>query len=118
MPGLNIEKYVNVKGISATIAALTVIVGSTLGVHAYFAKDREFKEYIKATDIRFAEVNDRLLIHQAEQSRSYVQEKIWKTQDRIEEKPSDVEAKKQLRELEAEKQNLDTRIQDLKKNVK
>lgn len=115
MPKLTIAKYFNFKGTVATIVGLTLIVGSVLGVHAYFAKDQEFKAYVKVIDTRIAELNNNLLIHQAEQSKSYVQEKIWKVSDRVEQKPSDTDAKQQLRELEDEKQKLDIRLQDLKK---
>lgn len=115
MPKPGIIGYFNFKGIVATVVGLTLIVGSVLGVHAYFAKDKEFREYVKVIDIRLAEVNNNLLMYQTEQSKSYVQEKIWKVQDRVEQKPSDTDAKQQLRELENEKQQLDIRLQDLKK---
>mgnify|MGYP001304073926 CR=1 FL=1 len=118
MPKFNLSKFFDFKGIIAAIAGLSMLVGSVLGVHAYFAKEREFKAYIVDTDRRLAEADTKLLIHQAEQSKSYVQEKVWKLRDRVEQKPSDIEAKQQLRELEDEKAKLDTRINDLKAGKK
>jgi len=110
----NLNKYFDFKGIIAMVVGLSVLIGSVLGVNAYFAKDREFKAYVVSVDRRFAESDTRLLIYQAEQSKSYVQEKIWKVQDRVEQKPGDIESKHKLRELQNEKEELDIRIQDLK----
>lgn len=109
------RKYFNFQGAAAIVVTLSALVGSVLGVNAYFAKEREFKSYVVSVDQRLAEADVKLLVHQAEQSRSYVQEKIWKVQDRVEQKPSDTVAKQQLRDLQKEKEELDTRIQDLKK---
>jgi cell division protein FtsB len=117
----NWGKYFNIQGVVALITTLTLLVGSVIGVQAYFAKEREFKAYVEATDKKFVEADKRiaegdtnLLVHQAEQSKSYVQEKLWKVQDRIEQKPTDTAAKQQLRELQKENYELETRIQDLK----
>ena len=118
MLNFDLSKYFNFQGAIALIAALGLMVGSVLGVHAYFAKEREFKAYVASTEQRLAEADIKLLIHQAEQSKSYVQEKIWKVQDRIEQKPKDAVAKQQLRELEDEKVKLDIRVQDLKSGKK
>jgi hypothetical protein len=109
----------------AVVVTLSALVGSVLSVNAYFVKDREFRAYVVATDKKFiivdkriAEGDTNLLIYQAEQSKSNVQEKLWKVQDRVEQKPSDTAAKQQLRELQKEKDELDIRIQDLKKGSK
>ena len=114
-PKFDLRRYFDFRGIVATIAGISMLVGSVLGVNAYFAKEREFKSYVVSVDQRLAEADTNLLVHQAEQSRSYVQEKIWKVQDRVEQKPGDTAAKQQLRELQKEKDDLDSRIQDLKK---
>jgi len=119
------RKYFNFQGAVAVVVTLSALVGSVLSVNAYFVKDREFKVYVEAIDKKFSVIDKRiaqgdtnLLIHQTEQSQSYVQEKIWKVQDRVEQKPSDTAAKQQLRELETEKQKLDMRIMDLKEGKK
>lgn len=119
------RKYINVQGVVALITTFTLLTGSVIGVQAYFAKDREFKAYVEATDKKFGVVDKRiveggtnLLIYQAEQSKSNVQEKLWKVQDRVEQKPSDTDAKQQLRELQKEKDELEIRVQDLKKGKK
>lgn len=115
MTKFDFSKYFNFQGAIALVASLALLVGSVLGVNAYFAKERAFQAYVDTTDKRFAEADTKLLIYQAEQSKSYVQEKMWKVQDRVDQKPSDSAARQRLRELEAEKQRLDVRIQDLKK---
>jgi len=115
MTQFNFGKYFNFQGAIALVASLALLVGSVLGVNAYFAKERAFQSYVDVTDKRFVEANTKLLIYQAEQSKSYVQEKMWKVQDRVEQRPSDSVARQRLRELEAEKDRLDIRINDLKK---
>lgn len=114
MPKFDIRKYIDFKSVVALISGLTVLIGSTLGVHAYFAKEKEFVSFKNYIESRVAGGDVNLLIYDTSASKSAVQSDIWKTEDRIQSKPNDDEAKKRLRELNAEKTKLDQREQELK----
>jgi hypothetical protein len=108
------SKYFNVQGAIAIITALAMIVGSVLGVHAYFAKEKEFVSFKTYIESRVAGAYVTQQIYETSTQKSSIQSDIWKTEDRIQQKPSDTAARQRLRELELEKQKLDQREQELK----
>jgi len=114
MPKFDWSKYFNVQGAIAIIAALGMIIGSVLGVHAYFAKEKEFVSFKTYIESRVSGAYVTQQIYETSTQKSSVQSDIWRTEDRVQQKPSDTAAKQRLRELELEKQKLEQREQELK----
>jgi len=119
---LDLNKYLTVQSLVALVSGIVFLVGTVLGVHAYFAKEKEFvafkdKEFVAFKcyiESRVAGADVNVLLLETGTQKSTVQGKIWQTEDRIQSKPSDYDAKKRLRELEDEKAKLDRREQELK----
>lgn len=89
---------------AATVAALVTIVGGAMAVDGHFARKVEVTELSKEFQR-----------HQVEQQIDANQERIWKVEDRMEKKPSDESARKQLKELEYQKERLQYRLQQIEK---
>ncbi len=64
------------------------------------------------------QLNQRFELKLKEDTRTQIQERIWKLQDRLAQQPSDMTAKEQLRELEVQKDNLDKEIDILRNPIK
>jgi hypothetical protein len=86
------------------VAALVTIIGGAWAVEQHYATRHDLAEV--ARDYRQ---------HVAEQQIIQTQERMWKVQDRLEKKPGDADAKKDLKELEFQKELLNKRLDKLKK---
>jgi len=61
-----------------------------------------------------AQLNQRFELKLKEDTRTQIQEGMWKLQDRLVQQPNDTTAKEQLREYEVQKSNLDKEIDVLR----
>lgn len=95
----------------AKVATLVGILGTAIPggmyVHGYFAHRADL-----------AELSQEFRVHAAEQQRDIIQQRIWQTEDRIQEVGPRPELVERKRELEDEKGKVERRIQQIQKEVK
>jgi hypothetical protein len=89
------------------LAAILLIIGATITVDTRYAKSTEV-----------AAVQSELDVYKIEQYRDKVQQRIWDTQDRLEQKKDSpelqVELKDRLRDLKDSLDKADVKIKELK----
>lgn len=97
----------NLLTILSVIVALVTILGGAWAIERHFAKE-----------VQLAELNRQFQQHQIDQSLDTVQQRIWQTEDRLQENPNDNTAQQRLKELNYEKTRLEQRRRDIQKEGK
>lgn len=100
----NAEVPRSLKLATATVGALVTIIGGAWALEQHWTPRSDFAELGKA----FQQ-------HQVEQQIDANQERIWKVQDRLDKKSDDESARKQLKELEYQKERLQFRLEQIQK---
>lgn len=101
---------------SVKIVGGAAALASSIGGGALFIEDRyENEAHAAVTVQQVVALEEDFQIHVLTEQIDQKQQRLWKYEDRLEEKPNDVESKERLRELKNEIQHLEKELEAVKK---
>ena len=108
-------KRVRVIGVIGGLTAILVLFGMFFKAFDYFEKRYASCIALAQTDKKVEQTQKDLATYKLENFLRSLQQKIWSLEDRLDRKPSDTTAKKELREYKEQKVATERQLEEIKR---
>jgi hypothetical protein len=108
-------RKIKVMGVIGGLVSILVLFGILFKAYDYFECRYALNSALAQTEKKVEQTQKDLAIHKLENYLMSLQQKIWSLEDRLEKKPNDVTAKKELREYKVLKVATEKQIDEIQR---